>query len=96
MLAVFIINPLFLFAVLLFKILFSLTGNPDVAAMPSFILGFGIMVGLPTVMMMEAINIGRGFFALSYLEVSLISLILVLYISRLMTRQRIVLSSKDS
>ena len=50
-------NPLLLLALLLFIILFSLAKNPDIAIAPSFLLGFGLMMGIPLGMAMGKINL---------------------------------------
>ncbi len=89
-----IINPLLFFALQLFIILFSLANNPDIAIAPSFILGFGLMMGIPIGLGTGFLNLASWSFALWYLAGTVIAWTIVLYLSRLLTRQNIVLSSK--
>lgn len=89
-----IVNPLLFFALLAFIILFSLAGNPDIAIAPSFLLGFGLMIGIPIGLATGLVNPVSWSFALWYLLGTAIAWALVLYLSRLLTRQNIILSSK--
>lgn len=91
-----VINPLLFFGLLLFTVLFSLANNPEVAIMPSFILGFGLMVGLPAVMMTGAVNLASWSFTLWYLGGTVVLISIVFYLSRTLTRENIVLSSKGA
>ncbi len=90
----FIINPLLLFGLLAFMVLFALANNPDVAIAPSFIIGFGLMMGLPIGIATGAINLASWTFALWYLAGTAIVWAVVGYLSRLLSRENIVLSSK--
>jgi len=90
----FIINPLLFFGLLAFIVLFSLANNPDIAIAPSFIVGFGLMMGLPIGIATGAIDLASWTFALWYLGGAVIICAVVLYLSRMLTRQNIVLSSK--
>jgi ABC-2 type transport system permease protein len=90
----FLFNPLLFFGLLAFIILFSLVNNPDIALAPSFLLGFGLMIGIPVGLATGLINLASWSFALWYLAGTAIAWIIVLFLSRLLTRQNIVLSSK--
>jgi len=90
----FIINPLLFFGLLAFIVLFSLTSSPDIAIAPSFILGFGLMIGLPMGITTGTIDPVSWAFALWYLAGTAIVLVIVGCFSRLLTRQNIVMSSK--
>ena len=89
-------NPLLFFAMLLFIVLFSLANNPDIAIAPSFIIGFGLMIGVPVGMVTGAIDISSWSFAAWYLVATVIAWAVVLWLSRLLTRQNIVLSGKGA
>ncbi|HSW59080.1 MAG TPA: hypothetical protein VLH15_11790, partial [Dehalococcoidales bacterium] len=89
-------NPLLVFGLLSFILLFSLANNPDIAIAPSFILGFGLMMGLPIGIATGAINLASWSFALAYLGGTAVIWAGVLYLTRLLTRQNIVMSSKGS
>lgn len=90
----FIINPLLFFGLLAFIVLFSLAGSPDIAIAPSFILGFGLMIGLPLGLATGTVDPASWTFALWYLVGTAIVLVIVGCFSRLLTRQNIVLSGK--
>ncbi len=92
----FIINPLLLFGLLAFIILFSLANNPDIAIAPSFIVGFGIMMGLPIAIATGAVNLASWTFALWYLVGTVMVWTVTGYLSRLLSKENIVLSSKGN
>lgn len=90
----FIINPLLFFGLLAFIVLFSLANNPDIAIAPSFIIGFGLMIGLPLGIATGTINLASWTFALWYLVGAVIVWAVVCYLSRLLSKENIVLSGK--
>ncbi len=89
-----VVNPLLFFGLLLFMILFSLANNPDIALAPSFILGFGLMMGIPVGLAMGTFDISTWSFTLWYLAGTAVLMAIALSFTRLLTRQKIVLSSK--
>ena len=89
-----IFNPLLLFGLLLFIILFSLAYNPDIAITPSFLVGFGLMMGIPLGMALGAINLASWSFSLWYLAGVIIVWVIVLSLTRLLTKEKIILSAK--
>jgi hypothetical protein len=91
-----IVNPLLFFGLLLFIVLFSLANNPDIAIAPSFLVGFGLMIGVPVGLLTGAIDISSWSFVLWYLGGTTLAWAVVLYLARLLTRQNIILSSKGS
>ena len=91
-----VINPLLFFALLAFIVLFSLSNSPDIAIAPVLIVGFGLMVGIPVGLLTGVIDIASWAFAIWYLAGTAIVWVVVLLLSRLLTRQNIVLSSKGS
>ncbi len=91
-----VINPLLFLGMLLFIILYSLANNPDIAIAPSFLIGFGLMIGMPVGLLTGTVDISSWSFALWYLAGTVLAWAVVLWLSRLLTRQNIVLSSKGS
>ncbi len=89
-------NPLLFFSVLGFIMLISLIGNPDVAIAPSFLVGFGLMIGIPAGLATGIIDITSWSFVLWYTAGAAVISIVVLLMMRMLTRQKIVLSSKGS
>jgi len=89
-----ILNPLLLLGLLLFIILFSLANNPDIAIAPSFLVGFGLMMGIPLGIALGTINLVSWSFSLWYLAGVIIVWIIVFFLTRLLTKENIVLSSK--
>jgi ABC-type Na+ efflux pump permease subunit len=91
-----IINPLLFLALLAFIVLFSLANNPDIAVAPSLLIGFGLMIGIPVGLLTGAIDIASWSFSLWYMIGTLAAWAVVLSLTRLLTRQNIVLSSRGS
>ncbi len=89
-----VFNPLLFLGLLLFIILFSLAYNPDIAITPSFLVGFGLMMGIPLGMALGAINLASWSFSLWYLAGVIIVWIIVLSLTRLLTKEKIILSAK--
>jgi hypothetical protein len=92
----FVINPLLLFGLLSFMVIISLANNPDIAIAPSFIIGFGLMMGLPIGIATGVINLASWTFTLWYFVGAVIIWGVVGYLTRLLTKENIVLSSKGS
>lgn len=90
----FFINPLFFLALLLFIVLFSLTGNPDIAIAPSFIVGFGLMMGIPLGVALGKINLVSWSFTLWCLGATIIFWVADFSLYHLLIKESIVLSSK--
>ncbi|MDD5622990.1 MAG: ABC transporter permease subunit [Actinomycetota bacterium] len=90
----FLVNPLLFFGLLLFIVLFSLANNPDLAIAPSFIVGFGLMMGIPLGVASGKLNLASWSFLLWYTAAALLLWAVVFYSSRLLTKEKIVLSSK--
>ena len=89
-----IVNPLLFFGLLAFILLFSLASNPEIAIAPSFVVGFGLMMGLPLGIATGVVNIAAWAFALWYLVGAVVVWGVVGYLSRLLSKEKIVLSSK--
>ena len=89
-----LVNPLLFLGLLLFIILFSLAKNPDTAITPSFLVGFGLMTGIPLGVATGKINLASWSFCLWCLAGTAVFWAVVLFFSRLLTKENIVLSSK--
>jgi ABC-2 type transport system permease protein len=89
-----LINPLLFLGLLLFIVLFSMARSPDIAIAPSFIVGFGLMMGIPLGMATGNIDLSSWSFCLWYMFGTVILWVVVLFSSRLLTKENIVLSSK--
>lgn len=89
-----VINPLLLLGLLLFIVLYSLARNPDIAIAPSFIVGFGLMMGIPLGVATGVMNLASRSFCLWYLAGTAAFWLVVLFFFRLLTKENIVLSSK--
>lgn len=92
----FVINPLLFLALVCFIVLFSLANNPDIATTPTLIIGFGLMVGVPVGLLTGVIDLASWSFASWYMVGTAVCWVVVLYLTRLLTREHIVLSSKGS
>lgn len=90
----FLVNPLLFFSLLSFIVLFCMANNPDIAITPSFIIGFGLMIAIPVGVGLGAFDITSRTFTLWYLAGAAIACSVVLYLSRMLTRENVVLSSK--
>lgn len=89
-----VVSPLMFLGLALFMILFSMANNPDIALAPSFLIGFGLMMGMPVGMGLGYFDIVSWSFTLWYLGDTLVLVAVTLGLTRLLTRQNIVLSSK--
>jgi ABC-type transport system involved in multi-copper enzyme maturation permease subunit len=87
-------NLLLFFGLLSFIILFSLANNPDIAIAPSFIIGFGLMVGIPLGLATGTVNPAAWSFVLWYFMGTALAWIGIGYLLRLLKKENIVLSSK--
>jgi len=89
-----LISPALFFGLLAFIVLYSLANNPDVAIAPSFLLGFGLIIGLPLGMLTGFIDLSAWGFTLWYLVGTIAVWAVIGWLSRMLTREYIVLSSK--
>jgi ABC-type transport system involved in multi-copper enzyme maturation permease subunit len=92
----FLINPMLFLALLLFIVLFSLANNPDIAIAPSFLIGFGLMLGIPLGVATGAINLVSWSFLLWCLGGTIIFWAIDIGLYRLLTKENIVLSSRGA
>lgn len=89
-----LINPLLFSGLLFIIILLTLANNPDLAIAPAFIVGFGLMMGIPLGMVTGAINLASWSFSIYYLGGVLVIWVILCLLLRLLTKENIVLSSK--
>ena len=80
----------------MFIIMFSLAGNPDIAIAPSFIVGFGLMMGIPIGMVLGGINLVSWNFSIWYLAGTAIFWVIIIILTRFLTKENMVLSGKGS
>jgi ABC-type transport system involved in multi-copper enzyme maturation permease subunit len=92
----FFINPLLFLALLLFIVLFSLANNPDIAIAPSFLIGFGLMIGIPLGVATGAINLVSWLFLFWCLGGTIIFWAIDLGFYCLLTKENIVLSNRGA
>jgi ABC-type transport system involved in multi-copper enzyme maturation permease subunit len=92
----FLINPALFMALLLFIVLFSLAKNPDIAIAPSFLVGFGLMIGIPLGIATGAINLVSWSFTLWCTGGTIMLLAIDFALYPLLTIENIVLSGKES
>jgi ABC-type Na+ efflux pump permease subunit len=87
-------TPLIMLGLLAFTLLFSLAGSPEIAIAPSFIVGFGLMMGLPVGIATGAVDLASCQFALWYFAGAAAVWAAVGFLSRVLTRENIVLSGR--
>jgi ABC-type transport system involved in multi-copper enzyme maturation permease subunit len=90
----FVINPLLFFGLTLLMVLIALAYNPDIGVMLSWPIGMGLMMGIPIAAGMGGIDLASWPFALYYLAGAIVLWIITFYLSRFLTKEKIVLSSK--
>jgi len=89
-----IINPLLFFGLTLLIVLLSLADNPDIAIAPSFVIGFGLMMGIPLGLATGKIDLVSWSFTMWYLIGVIVFWIVILCFLPLLTKEKIILSSK--
>ena len=88
-------NPLLFFGLTSLIILIALAYNPDTGVMLSMLLGWGLLIVMGAVILLGKINMASWWpFTLCYLASAIVLEAVVLYLSRLLTKEKIVLSSK--
>jgi len=92
----FLINPLLFLALLLFIVLFSLANNPEIAIAPSFLIGFGLMIGIPLGVATGAFNLASWPFLLWCLGGTIVFWAVDFGLYRLLNKENIVLSNKGA
>jgi ABC-type transport system involved in multi-copper enzyme maturation permease subunit len=90
----FIGNPLLFLGLTLLVVLLSLLYSPDIGVMVSWPVAMGLMAGIPIGAVVGAIDMASWSFTLYYLAGAIILGAVVFYLSRLLTKERVILSSK--
>jgi len=91
----FVANPLLFLGLTLIIILLALAYNPDIGITLSMLLGWGLLIGMGAVILLGKINLASWWpFTLCYLAGAIVLGAVVFYLSRLLTKEKIVLSSK--
>ena len=78
------------------RLALALAGDPDAALAPMFLLSFGLMIGIPLGLATGVFDLTSWSFALWYLAITVIAIGVVGFLSRMLRRQNIVLSSKGA
>jgi hypothetical protein len=92
----FIVNPLLLLAIQLLVVMLSLINNPDIGIAPTFLVGFGLMMGIPLGIATKVIDLASRTFCLYYLLAAVVLLAVNLFLCLLLTKENIILSGKGS
>lgn len=87
-----VVIPLLFFGLLAVIVFLSLTGDPDAAIAPSFLVGFGLMLGIPLGMAFEVVDPTCWAFALWHLAGTAVLWVVVYFFSRLLVVERMILS----
>ena len=91
----FVANPLLFLGLTLLIVLLALAYNPDIGVTLSMLLGWGLLIGMGAVILLGKINLASWWpFTLSYLATAIVLGAVVLYLSHLLSKEKIVLSSK--
>ncbi|WP_217302657.1 hypothetical protein [Clostridium sp. 001] len=93
LLSVFVITPMFCYELTKFTIQISMIKSPEAAIAPSYLIGFGLIIGIPICSTIGFINLASWSFSLIYLGVTFIMWILVWSFSLLLTKEKIILSN---
>jgi ABC-2 type transport system permease protein len=92
----FLVNPLLFFGLTSLTIILAFTHDPDVGIVPSFPIGFGLMTGVPLGVAVGVIDLAAWSFVLYDLCGAILLWAAVLYLSRFLTKEKIVLSSRGT
>ena len=90
----FLINPLLFLSLALLIVLVSLAYSPAIGLMLSMFLGWGLMFGMGIASGVGAINLASWSFTLGYLAGAIVIGAVAFYLSRSISREKIILSSK--
>lgn len=88
-------NPLLLSGLGALTVILCMRAGPDAAIVPSFGLGFGLMAAVPAGTAVRIIDLSSWAFAPGYLGAAALEWIAVLILARGLTKERIVLSSRE-
>jgi hypothetical protein len=88
-------NPLLLSGLGALTVVIAFRTSPDAAIIPSFALGFGLMAIVPLGLALGFIDLSSPAFASAYLAAGALEWAIVLLLERGMTKESIVLSSRE-
>lgn len=88
-------NPLLFSGLGALTVILSMRAGPDVAIVPSFVLGFGLMAAVPAGTVVQIIDLSSWVFASGYLGAAVLEWIAVFILARGLSKERIVLSSRE-
>jgi ABC-type Na+ efflux pump permease subunit len=91
-----LVNPLLFLALTSLTVVLAFTHDPEVGILPSFPIGFGLMYGVPLGVATGAIDLAAWSFVLYDLGAAVLLWAAILYLSRFLTKEKIVLSSRSS
>ncbi len=89
-----VVNSVIFFAFIILTNVLAFIKNPDIAIIPSFLLGFGIMIGIPIGLGLEVFDIGSWIFTLYYSAGCLLLWLIIIISFHFLEKERIILSSK--
>jgi hypothetical protein len=88
-------NPLLFLSLCFCIIILSFIKNTDVAILPSFLIGFGLLIGLPLGIALNVIDLISWSFTFYYFLSIILFCILIFLISLTLTKEKVVLASKQ-
>jgi ABC-type transport system involved in multi-copper enzyme maturation permease subunit len=88
-------NPLLFSGLGALTVILAMRASPDAAIVPSFVLGFGLMAAVPAGTAVGIIDPSSLWFATGYIGAAAIEWIAVLVLSRGLTKEKVVLSSRE-
>jgi len=91
----FVANPLLFLGLTLLIVLITLAYNPNTGTTLSMMLGWGMLIAMGALIPLGKINLTSWWpFTLCYLAAAIVLVAVVFYLSRLLTKEKVVLSSK--
>ncbi len=88
-------NPLLFSGLSALTVILTMGSGPDSALIPSFAVGFGLMMGIPAGIALAIVDLSSWKFAAVYLGVAGIEWIIVVMLARGLSKEKIVLSSRE-
>ncbi len=88
-------NPVLFAGLGALTIVLALRSSPEIAIVPSFALGFGLMVAVPTAAVLRVLDLSSWAFTGASLAAAGIEWTVVLLLARGLTKERIILSGRE-
>ncbi len=88
-------NPLLFAGLGAVTVILALRSSPDTAIVPSLALGFGLMAAVPAGAAVRVLDLSSWVIAAGYLGAAAVEWVVVLCLARGLTKERIVLSSRE-